>query len=85
MNTLPEPIRSGSSSPDSILASMFLEHLRKASSTLSPVLALVSRNIRPFSCANLLITFYVSDKIFLLPNIGILTKVGPDTSRWAVP
>ena len=52
-SSLPDPILSGSSSPDSILARMLLEHFRKASSTLSPVLALVSRNIRPFSCANL--------------------------------
>jgi hypothetical protein len=46
-------MRSGSSSPVSILARMLLEHLRKASSTHSPVLALASRNIRPFSWANL--------------------------------
>ena len=50
---LPEPILSGSSSPVSILARMVLEHFRNASSTLSPVLALVSKNIKSFSCANL--------------------------------
>ena len=51
---MPEPIRSGSSSPVSILASIVLEHLRNASSTLSPVLALVSKKIKSFSCANLM-------------------------------
>ncbi len=50
---VPDPMRSGSSSPVSILARMLLEHLRKASSTHSPVLALASRNISPFSWANL--------------------------------
>ena len=50
---LPEPILSGSSSPVSILANIVLEHFKYASSTLSPVLALVSKNIRSFSCANL--------------------------------
>ena len=53
MSFLPEPIRSGSSSPVSILAKIVFEHFKKASSTLSPVLALVSRNIKSFSCANL--------------------------------
>lgn len=42
---MPLPMRSGSNSPVSIFASMVLEHLRKASSTFSPVLALVSRKI----------------------------------------
>lgn len=52
---MPLPMRSGSNSPVSIFASMVLEHLRNASSTFSPVLALVSRkisstnSIRPFS------------------------------------
>ena len=50
---LPEPILSGSSSPVSILARMFLLHFKKASSTAWPVLAEVSRNISPFSWANL--------------------------------
>ena len=39
--------------PVSILARIVLEHLRKASSTLSPVFALVSRKMRSFSWANL--------------------------------
>jgi hypothetical protein len=52
-SAVPEPMRSGSSSPVSILARMLLEHLRNASSTHSPVLALASRNISPFSWANL--------------------------------
>ncbi len=53
IDEVPDPMRSGSSSPVSILARMLLEHLRKASSTHSPVLALASRNISPFSWANL--------------------------------
>ena len=50
---LPDPILSGSSSPVSILARMFLLHFKKASSTAWPVLADVSKNINPFSWANL--------------------------------
>ena len=50
---LPDPILSGSSSPVSILARMFLLHFKKASSTAWPVLADVSKNISPFSWANL--------------------------------
>ena len=57
------------------MARIFLLHLRKASSTHWPVLALVSRNIRPFSCANLLasrkVTSRSSSKSFLLPTSRI--------------
>jgi len=73
---IPEPIRSGSSSPVSILAKIVFEHFKKASSTLSPVLALVSRNIKSFSCANLLasrkVTSLSSSKSFLLPTRRIM-------------
>ena len=62
----PDPILSGSNSPDSILARIFFEHLRKASSTLSPVLALVSKNISPFSWANLGSITYKDDNFFFL-------------------
>ena len=68
----PDPILSGSSSPVSILARIVLEHLRKASSTLSPVLALVSRKMRSFSWANLLASMKVtsrsSSRSFLFPT-----------------
>lgn len=42
---MPLPTRSGSNSPASILARIVFEHFRNASSTFSPVLALVSRKI----------------------------------------
>lgn len=42
---MPDPILSGSNSPVSILAKIVLEHFKNASSTFSPVFALVSRNI----------------------------------------
>ena len=48
-NLVPDPMRSGSNSPVSIFAKMVLEHLRNASSTFSPVLALVSTKTKSFS------------------------------------
>lgn len=72
LNWMPLPTFPGSISPVSIFARMVFAHFRNDSSTFSPVFALVSRNIRSFSCAKLLaskkVTSRSSSRSFLLPT-----------------